>query len=55
MFEDIDTDEQSVATTRQVFMRILAFCYEILKVKKRSLSHCISLLDVFKPLSGSCA
>jgi hypothetical protein len=54
MFEDIDAGEQSVATTRQGFMKILAFCYKILKVKKRSLSHYISLFDVFKPFSGSC-
>jgi len=45
MFEDIDSDEQSVATIRQGFMRILAFCHEILKVKKRgpylTTFHCL--------------
>jgi len=43
VFEDIDSDKQSVATSRQGFIRILAFCYRFYLITFHCLmssSHC---------------
>jgi hypothetical protein len=55
MFEDRGLNQQRAAKTRQGFIKMLAFYENILKEKKRSLSHQTSMLDFFKSSSGTYA
>jgi hypothetical protein len=43
MFEDVNSNKQKAAATRQIFMSMVACCEEILQ-----LSHQTSVLDVLK-------
>jgi hypothetical protein len=53
--DDIYSSEQWAATGREGCMRFLAFYEDILKAKKRSVSHWTSVLDFFKSSWGPCA
>jgi hypothetical protein len=51
--EGTDFNKQRAAANRQGIMRVLACYEEILKEKKRFLSHQSSWLDFFKSSSGT--
>jgi hypothetical protein len=51
--ENTDSNEQSAATTRQGFIKMLVFYEEILKEKKRSLPCQILVPDFFNSSTGT--
>jgi hypothetical protein len=48
VFEDTEWNKQRVAATGQGITRMLAFCKEILKKKKRTLSRQTSMIAFFE-------